>query len=139
MARDGSGYQILHNFRINQVDGSRPGSGVIEASDGRLFGTTPGGGIYNKGTLFRLNKDGSDYTVLRSFEPDYMGDGQNPIGRLVEGADGALYGTIRFMVGIPVCLSMATSSESIRTETIIRGFNLELMVAMRVCLRLLLF
>jgi uncharacterized repeat protein (TIGR03803 family) len=44
--------------------------------------------------VFRLNKDGSGYTVLHAFA-DSPGGGLYPSAELVEGSDGALYGTTR--------------------------------------------
>lgn len=44
------------------------------------------------GTVFKVNKDGSHYTVLHRF-PAMPGDGIAPWAGLVEGRDGALYGT----------------------------------------------
>jgi uncharacterized repeat protein (TIGR03803 family) len=68
-------------------------SPLLEASDGKLYGTTYAGGTSNNaGTVYRLNKDGSGFEFLRAFN-GVGGDGRHPSGRLVEGADGALYGT----------------------------------------------
>src|SRR5205814_7665819 len=44
------------------------------------------------GTVFKLNKDGSAYSILRSFPLEATG-GQHPEASLVEGSDGAMYGT----------------------------------------------
>lgn len=91
--KDGTGYVILHSFRFNRVDGIRPTAGLMEGSDGGLYGTTGRGGEYDAGTVFRLNKDGSNYRILHSFGPRYYNDGQYPAGGVMEGSDGALYGT----------------------------------------------
>src|SRR5204863_742646 len=58
-----------------------------------LYGTTwSGGSTRTNGIIFRLKKDGTGYTVMRSFGTS-AGDGRNPATAPVEGADGALYGT----------------------------------------------
>jgi len=44
--------------------------------------------------VFKVNKDGSSYSILRRFT-GVDGDGENPEGALVQGSDGALYGTTR--------------------------------------------
>src|SRR5262249_43603576 len=90
MNRDGSGFVVLHSFEAARKDGIYPAGGVIEASDGVLYGTTSGGGRMGAGTVFRVTKDGSDYRILH-----HMGvvDGLGPIARLLEGSDGLLYGT----------------------------------------------
>ncbi len=90
--KDGSRYGVLHNFHTNGFDGANPFAGLVEGSDGALYGTTRDGGSNGVGTVFTLNRDGSRYGVLLSFRPDGF-DGQNPSAGLVEGSDGALYGT----------------------------------------------
>ena len=91
---DGSGYRVVRSFSTVATDGKNPWASLIEGSDGALYGTTYGGGSGSAGTVFRLNKDGSGYAILRDFTFDaYGGQGHNPEGALVEGRDGALYGT----------------------------------------------
>jgi uncharacterized repeat protein (TIGR03803 family) len=77
----------------NCADGYTPFSGVIVGTDGNLYGTTNGGGAKGYGTAFRLTPTGS-LTTLYSFcnQPNCT-DGRNPLGALVEGSDGNLYGT----------------------------------------------
>src|SRR5437588_932142 len=50
----------------------------------------PGGGKTNAGTIFKLDKDGTGYEILHSF---IWVDGRVPLAGLIEGRDGALYGT----------------------------------------------
>ncbi len=90
--RDGSGYTVLWSFSSGGGDGYYPIAGLIEGSDGALYGTTHSGGSGGLGTVFRLNADGSGYAVLWSFSSS-GGDGYYPIAGLIEGSDGALYGT----------------------------------------------
>lgn len=103
--KDGSGDRVLHRFAglSNQGDGEEP-VGLVQASDGTLYGTTRSGGSrggvldlagmapFGNGTVFRINKDGSDYAVLHRFT-GANGDGSGPWAGVVEGLDGALYGT----------------------------------------------
>lgn len=68
-------------------------SGLVEAADGRLYGSTPQGGANGTGVLFRLNPDGSDYQELHVFGPTVANiDGMVPTS-LARGADGHIYGT----------------------------------------------
>jgi uncharacterized repeat protein (TIGR03803 family) len=92
VARDGSDYAILHSFGDGPGDGRVPAAHLIEGRDGMLYGTTFRGGSADRGTVFRLNKDGSSYALLRSFA-NSGGDGTNSTSGLVEGLDGMLYGT----------------------------------------------
>ncbi len=92
--KDGSGYAVLHSFLVTEDDGVTPMAALLTGSDGALYGTTDGGGSGggHNGTVFKLNPDGSGYQTLHSF-PDQRGDGRMPRSRLLEGRDGALYGT----------------------------------------------
>ena len=61
----------------------------MQASDGALYGTTSQGGSNNLGTVFRLNQDGSGYSVLYHFKTAGS-DGRIPLAGLVEASDGFL-------------------------------------------------
>jgi uncharacterized repeat protein (TIGR03803 family) len=87
--KDGSDYNVLRIFGSSSPDGQWP-SALLRGSDGALYGTTSGGGANNAGTVFRLNPDGSGYSVLRSFGSSSV-DGREPF-ELLQGSDGALYG-----------------------------------------------
>jgi uncharacterized repeat protein (TIGR03803 family) len=79
----------LYSFcsQANCTDGSYPGAGVVQATDGNFYGTTSNGGAYAYGTIFEITPTGA-FTVLYSFDgSDYT----NP-GRLVQGTDGNFYG-----------------------------------------------
>lgn len=93
--KNGGDYTILHSFAGPLDDGANPFTGVIQASDGVIYGTTIAGGSRGRGTVFRLNHDGSDYRLLHSFT-GIASDGMQPYGGLVEGGDGALYGATAF-------------------------------------------
>ena len=90
--RDGMGFTVLHSFKCTSTDGCSPTAGVTEGSDGALYGTTQGGGTAGGGTVFRINRDGTGFTVLHSFECTST-DGCGPTAGVTEGSDGALYGT----------------------------------------------
>ena len=47
--KEGDGYQVLHHFGGDE-DGRYPSSGLIQASDGRLYGTTRIGGRSGNGS-----------------------------------------------------------------------------------------
>ena len=97
--KSGDGFNLLHQF----ITGGGPTATLLEASDGKLYGTTlldnasifyPGVGA-PVGSIFRLNKDGTGYEVLHNFSADTPQDICDPTGPLVEGPDGAIYGTAR--------------------------------------------
>jgi len=91
LAPDGSGFAVLHAFGQSTNDGTAPFAAVIEGSDGKLYGTTRQGGPYYGGSVFRINKDGSNYQVLRVFQQPGP-DGIILQAPVIEGSDGLLYG-----------------------------------------------
>ena len=93
ISKDGSEFNVLKSFDDPLTDGANPNSMLFEDGDGVLYGTTYFGGTYGYGTVYRLNKDGSGFAVLKSF--DLATDGGLVVADLCEGSDGALYGTAR--------------------------------------------
>jgi uncharacterized protein (TIGR03437 family) len=83
----GGALTTLYSFGPN--DGTLS-AGLIQATDGNLYGTTPEGGVYGNGTVFKITTGGT-LTTLYSFEPGP--NGYNPYGALIQAADGNLYGT----------------------------------------------
>jgi uncharacterized repeat protein (TIGR03803 family) len=96
---DGGGYTVLHNFTGTDGDGDTPRAALVLDSDGVLYGTTEDGGTGGSGTVFRLQPDGSGYTVLKNFA-FYSFDDKGPRTDLVFGSDGALYGTTLYGGGL---------------------------------------
>jgi uncharacterized repeat protein (TIGR03803 family) len=81
----------LHSFcsQPRCFDGALPVGGVLQSSDGDLYGVTEGGGIYGYGTIFKIGRAGG-FITLHSFNG---ADGSAPLGKLVQGSDGNFYGT----------------------------------------------
>jgi len=71
------------------ADGSCPYAGLLQASDGSLYGTTMYGGTYGYGTVFQIATNGS-LTTLAVFDG---ANGANPEAALIQSVDGSLYGT----------------------------------------------
>jgi uncharacterized repeat protein (TIGR03803 family) len=63
---------IIHNFLGSPSDGQAPQGGLIQASDGNLYGMTSSGGTYNFGTLFKCTTAGAE-TVLLNFNDTVNG------------------------------------------------------------------
>lgn len=73
------------------TDGEDPISGVVQATNGNLYGTTSGGG-HGAGTVFTITSKGA-IVQLHSFCGNFdCTDGNGP-GGLTQGANGTLYGT----------------------------------------------
>jgi uncharacterized repeat protein (TIGR03803 family) len=82
----------LHSFTGGSTEGQSPFAGVMQASDGNLYGTTYVGGDGNGGTIYRLALDGT-YKLLHSFKASGKTDPHYPYGTPVQAGDGNLYGT----------------------------------------------
>lgn len=94
-------FTVLHTFGAG-ADGVLPENVVCVGNT--LYGTTYEGGTNDSGTVFAVNTDGTDYTVLHSFgalavdiegEPSTNADGSSPEGPLIA-AGNTLYGTALF-------------------------------------------
>lgn len=90
---DGSGFAVLKQF-TDSIDGKRPSAGLT-VSDGVLYGTTEFGGSFNGGTVFKLNTDGTGYSVLKHFFAGIPNGGSYPRAKLTL-SGGVLYGTTSF-------------------------------------------
>jgi uncharacterized repeat protein (TIGR03803 family) len=97
----GTAFQVMTNgalatlvsFYTSGNGGANPYAGLMQASDGSLYGTTYQGGTNGYGTIFKLTTNGT-FTSLYSFTG--TNDGGNPYAGLVQGPDGNFYGTTFF-------------------------------------------
>jgi uncharacterized repeat protein (TIGR03803 family) len=81
---------VLYSFAGS--DGSHPYAGLMQGSDGNLYGTTSIGGANGLGTVFQITRPpASVETVLHSFAGG--SDGSSPQAGLIQGDDGIFYGT----------------------------------------------
>ncbi|HUI85417.1 MAG TPA: choice-of-anchor tandem repeat GloVer-containing protein [Candidatus Binatia bacterium] len=82
-------YSFCHQY--NCPDGATPFSGLMQATDGTLYGTTLGGGVYGCstcGTIFKITTNGS-LTTLFSFNDTSTGGSP---GGLLQASNGNFYG-----------------------------------------------
>ena len=80
-------FSKLHDF-VSSV-GREPWGSLIEASDGKLYGMTSGGGLNNDGTIFQFDPITNVYIKIHDFDNI---NGKYPHGTLLELPDGMLYG-----------------------------------------------
>ena len=78
------------------ADGGQPVAGLIQASDGNLYGTTSNAGVSaivgGGGTVFKVTLTGT-FTLLHTFcHQTACPDGASPYGSLVQTADGNFFG-----------------------------------------------
>jgi uncharacterized repeat protein (TIGR03803 family) len=97
---------VLYSFTgggalAGSTDGASPYAGLIQGSDGNLYGTTATGGAYNVGSVFRITPATGRELLLYSFTGDPGGgagisgslDGAQPNGSLLEDGSHNFFGT----------------------------------------------
>ena len=137
MNKDGTGVTVLHTFTVNTIiprtaasilnttaevtaafgvynpasllEGTYPCGFVVEGPDGKVYGTTKLGGYFNQGTVWRMNKNGTGYEIIRDFNATALnayykdpsgatipginyGEAQ-PVGNVAIGSDNKVYYT----------------------------------------------
>lgn len=92
-------YTILHDF-TGGTDGGAPQSSPLVDAGGNLYGTASIGGIGN-GVVYKLTHRASGWMFTRLYTFQGGMDGASPVGGLVFGPDGALYGTTAYGGGGP--------------------------------------
>lgn len=120
-----SGYKVLYKF-TGGSDGSQPSAGLILDPSGNLYGTTPQGGAFGDGVVFKLtkNSDGSwTESVLYSFAGGT--DGATPYAEMTFDTSGNLYGTTRYggTSSAGTVFQLAPNSGGIWTETLLYSFT----------------
>ncbi len=79
---NGAGFAKLHDFIGGATDGSHPFYGALVLSGSTLYGMTYYGGSEDQGTLFRIETNGTGFSLLHTFTPDAT-NGAFPYGGLV--------------------------------------------------------
>ena len=140
MAKDGTGFAVLHTFAANtattvgqvvNADGAHPVGQLVQGADGYFYGTTSAGGTNGNGTVFRIAFDGAGFQVLRQFSATVIdattgfaenADGAAPLAGLTNGNDGLLYGVTRSggTNGLGVIFSMTPDGS---TYTVMHTFD----------------
>lgn len=143
IGRDGSGFRLVHQFAGEDSFGDSPVGGLIEWCDGALYGTTHEGGIDGAGIVFRVNRDGSGFRVLKVYiDGPNPGDSDGTSGvPLVLGADGRIHGLTsggsvaqgtKFMIDIApaIAMRMEPSVVTLSWPSCADGFVLEYATAL---------
>jgi len=85
----------LYSFcaQTDCTDGDAPYAGLAQGGDGNFYGTTQGGGANDSGTVFKITSAGALTTLYSFCTQALCSDGSSPLGGLIQGANGDLYGT----------------------------------------------
>lgn len=105
MGVPGSGYQsmiaeydpatqlVVKKIEFPNIDGREPRGQMVEAPNGKLYGVTSHGGVYNNGVLFEYDFQANIYT--KKYDFGIPGVSDQTYCSLTLGSNGKLYGTTR--------------------------------------------
>jgi uncharacterized repeat protein (TIGR03803 family) len=110
-------------YAFSGADGAVPYSGLISDPLGNLYGTTFYGGSSGLGTVFQLMPKHNKFSerILFSF-PGASSGGSGPVGGVVAGASGTLYGTTEFgggSAGAGIAYKLSPGSPNYTITTLI--------------------
>jgi uncharacterized repeat protein (TIGR03803 family) len=86
-----TGGTFTNLISFNNTNGASPQAGLMQATDGKLYGTTYQGGAHGDGTVFAISTNGTTFNSV-SFDPDF--DGPNAV--LAQGPSGDFFGTTEY-------------------------------------------
>ena len=91
----GGSLALVYSFcaETNCTDGSLPRAGLMQDSNGTLYGATEGGGTNNRGTVFKITPAGHLTVIYNFCNLAGCADGAEPYGGLVQASNGSLVGT----------------------------------------------
>jgi uncharacterized repeat protein (TIGR03803 family) len=79
---DGTGFELLHSFASGDPENGRYPYGDLTLVGSTLYGMTYSGGANSRGTIFKINPDGTGFALLHSFADSDPGNGAYPQGNL---------------------------------------------------------
>ncbi len=85
----------LYSFCLENfcADGGYPYAGLVQATDGNLYGVTGGGGAFGHGSIFEMSSSGALTPLYGFCLQSGCADGAYPWTALTQGTDGKFYGT----------------------------------------------
>ncbi|HXM44692.1 MAG TPA: choice-of-anchor tandem repeat GloVer-containing protein [Bryobacteraceae bacterium] len=84
-------FTTLHTF--DGTDGANPWAGLVQATNGSLYGTTSAGGANSQGTAFKIAPSGALTTLYSFCSQSGCTDGADPVAGLVQATNEDFYGT----------------------------------------------
>jgi uncharacterized repeat protein (TIGR03803 family) len=85
----GNGSNVSLRYSFDSINGRNPSSSLLQASNGKWYGTTTGGGINDLGVIYKFDLNTNTYTKLHDFSSS---GGLFPNGDLIEVTPGKIYG-----------------------------------------------
>jgi uncharacterized repeat protein (TIGR03803 family) len=94
VSTNGADFAVLHNFSAlppspygwgTNTDGANSLGNLVVLGN-KVYGTTQYGGETGSGTIFKVNTNGSNFSVIRTFSQDNGGGGISAAGLLLSGA-----------------------------------------------------
>lgn len=83
-------FTVLHNFDSTiRTFGLTPTTGLVQGSDGFLYGVTSGGGANLDGTIFKIKTDGTAFADIHDFDGSH---GSVPYSQPLLHTNGKIYG-----------------------------------------------
>lgn len=124
-------YDTLTNTQTNVFDftgtnGATPSSGMIKATNGKLYGMTTLGGTAGNGTLFSFDPATNTFVKLLDLNSPIC---QNPLGGLVEASNGKLYGMSTIVINnspVGAIFSydiLTNTATNVYTMTTVEGYS----------------
>jgi uncharacterized repeat protein (TIGR03803 family) len=125
----GGAFSELYDFcsQPNCSDGASPMAGLVQATNGFLYGTafeggfTPSECLSGCGTVFKISLSGEFTTVYEFCKTGTCTDGARPAGGLIQAINGDLYGTTEY--GGSQCESCGTVFRMTPGGTLTTLFN----------------
>jgi uncharacterized repeat protein (TIGR03803 family) len=93
----GGTFTTFHSFcsQSGCLDGEFPQTGLVQATNGNLYGTTILGGHHGSGTIFEISLSGALTTLYSVCSQSDCPDGNYLYAGLTQGTDGNLYGIMQ--------------------------------------------
>lgn len=83
-------YTVIHSFNsTDRSQGINPTTGLVQGSDGFLYGVTSGGGAHLDGTIFKVKPDGTGYVDIVDLDGAH---GSVPYSQPLLHTNGKIYG-----------------------------------------------
>jgi uncharacterized repeat protein (TIGR03803 family) len=96
LTQDGA-FSTLYSFcsQAGCADGEFPQTGLVQASNGNLYGNTILGGAYSSGIIFEITLSGALTTLYSACSQSGCPDGNYLYAPLIQAKDGDLYGIMQ--------------------------------------------